>query len=193
MDRAAVQTILADLMPASHTIHNKVSHCSDLEFPPLDRYWAQLHIGRRHAPFLSVSFCRPLSSEMGFAPDNTVRIAMTISRTSYSSGTCSSRPRSVHGSILLPLQPRGESSPPSMSFNPLVAEGVFFPKARSCASNRPSLFPGLSRCALQAWLALPPRLLRATAAPRVQVTHAAYTTSRGHCPFKATRPFHTPL
>ena len=34
MDRAAVQTILADLMPASHTIHNKVSRSLDLEYLP---------------------------------------------------------------------------------------------------------------------------------------------------------------
>ena len=32
MDRAAVQTILADLMPASHTIHNKVPRSPYLEY-----------------------------------------------------------------------------------------------------------------------------------------------------------------
>ena len=32
MDRAAVQAILADLMPASHTIHNRVPRSLDLEY-----------------------------------------------------------------------------------------------------------------------------------------------------------------
>ena len=57
---------------------------------------------------------------------------------------------------------------------------VFLSKAMSFASNRPSLFPGLSRWALQAWLELEPRFLRTTAS--AQVTHVAHTTSRGHCP-----------
>ena len=70
--RAAAQTILADLMPASHTIHNRFSRCPHFE---------TLLIGRRHAAFSSVTFCRLQSSEMGFPdslPDNTIRIAMTI-------------------------------------------------------------------------------------------------------------------
>ena len=32
MDRAAVQTILADIMPASYTIHNRVPRSPDLEY-----------------------------------------------------------------------------------------------------------------------------------------------------------------
>ena len=83
------------------------------------------------------------------------------------------------------LQPRGESPPPSMSSNPLAVEGVFLSNARSFASNRPSLFPGLPRWALQAWLELEPRLQR-TKQSRNQVTRHlssnAYTASRGHCP-----------
>ena len=47
--------------------------------------------------------------------------------------SCSSRSRSIHGSLLLPMQPRGESSPPSMSSKPLVAEGVFPSRASSFA------------------------------------------------------------
>ena len=66
----------------------------------------------------------------------------------------SSRSRLVHGNLLLPLQPRRESPPLSMSSNPLAVEGVFLSKARSFASNRPSLFAGLPRCALHAWLEL---------------------------------------
>ena len=91
--------------------------------------------------------------------------------------------RLVHGNLLLPLQPRGESPPPSMSSNPLAVEGVFFSKARSFATNRPSLLPGLPHCAPQAWLELEPRpQLLQPQQSRIQVTHAAYTTSRGHCP-----------
>ena len=75
--RAAAQTILADLMPASHTIHNRVSRCPHLECPPLVRCSSSFFIGRRHAAFSSVTFCRLQSSEMGFPdglPDNTIRI-----------------------------------------------------------------------------------------------------------------------
>ena len=54
------------------------------------------------------------------------------SRTSRSPRTCSSRSRLVHDNLLLPLQPRAESPPPSMSSNPLAVEGVFLSKAR-CA------------------------------------------------------------
>ena len=77
----AVHTILADVMPAIHTIHNRVSRYPDFEYPPLVRCSSSFRIGRRHAAFSSVSFCRLQLSEMGFAngpPDNTVRTAMTI-------------------------------------------------------------------------------------------------------------------
>ena len=46
-----------------------------------------------------------------------------------------------------------------------ASEGVFLSKARSFASNRPSLFTGRLRYALQAWISFPPRLLRTTVAP----------------------------
>ena len=105
MDRAAVQTILAVLMPASHTIHNRVPRCPDLEY------------------LLTVL----QSSEMGFAdnpPDNTVKIAMTIPTQIQNQPFVSHMFLTFQISLLLPLQPRGESQP-SMSSNPLVAEGVF--------------------------------------------------------------------
>ena len=57
------------------------------------------------------------------------------------SSLCSSHYRSVHGSLLLPLQPWGPLLPPSMSSNPLVAEGMLHLRVRSFASGRPSLFP----------------------------------------------------
>ena len=104
-----------------------------------------------------------------------------------------SRSRLVQGNLLLPLRLRGESPPPSMSSNPLAVEGVFLSKAMSFASNRPSLFPGLPRCALQAWLELEPRLLRTTAAT---TTIARPSGARGlhhvswPLPVQPSRPTH---
>ena len=78
--RAAVQTILADLTPASHTIHKRVSRCPDFEYPPLVRCSSSFLSGRSpcsvHTAFSSVH-----SSDMGFAdgpPNNTIKITRTI-------------------------------------------------------------------------------------------------------------------
>ena len=108
---------------------------------------------------------------------------------------CSSRSRLVHGNLLLPLQPRGSSPPPSMSYNPLAVERVFLSKARSFGSNRPSLFPGLPRCVLQACLELEQRLLRTTAAATT-IAHLSDARGLHHVswplPVQPTRPSHKP-
>ena len=97
MDRAAVQTFVADLMPAIYTIRNRVPR-------RVRTCLSSFFIGRRHAAFSSISCCRQQSSEMGFAngpPDNTIRITMAIQNQPLVS-----RSRSIHGNLLLPLQPR---------------------------------------------------------------------------------------
>ena len=125
----------------------------------LSRCLSSFFIGRRHAAFSSVSFCRLQSSEMGFAnnpPVNTVRIAMTSRTQIQNPATRLAHVPHVpdrYTAVFYYLCNCGESRPPpSMSSNHVVAEGVFQAKARSFASDQPSLFPGLPRCAIQAWL-----------------------------------------
>ena len=78
--RAAVHTILADLMPAGRTNRNMVSRCPVFEYPPFS-VRAHLNCERRHTAFSSVTFRQLKSTETGFAnspPDKTIRIATTI-------------------------------------------------------------------------------------------------------------------
>ena len=65
-----------------------------------------------------------------------------------------------------------------------------FSKARSFASNRPSLFPGLPRCALQAWLELRPRFLRTTAAATT-TAHPSDARGRRHVSWPPLRTVHS--
>ena len=127
MDRTAVQTILADLMPTSYTIHHNVRRNPDLEY-----LFMVIEL---------ILHCNRLTYE-----SQTIRLTPFPhkSRTRLSSRTCSSR----HTEILCFLCKRGES----------------FSKAKLFAPNRPSLFPSLPRCSLQALSALQPRLLHTTAA-----------------------------
>ena len=186
LNRAA-QTILADLTPASHTIHNRVSRLLvGVEFNFTSDV-AMQHFCRLKWDSQTVHLTTPWGPHWPF-PHR--------SRTSHSSRTCSSHPRSMHGNLLLSQQPQGESSPPSMSSNPLGAEGVFLSTARTFASNRSSLFPGLPRCALQALHVLPPRLLRPTAAATT-IAHPGDVRGRHQVswpwPVQPTGPRHTPL
>ena len=72
------------------------------------------------------------SSDMGFTigpPDNTIKSTMTIPTQIQNQSVARlahvfPRSRSIHGNLLLPLQPR-EDLPPTMSSSPLVDEGMF--------------------------------------------------------------------
>ena len=141
---------------------------------------------------------------MGFAtgpPDNTVRIAMTIPT------QIRNQPFVSHMFLTFQISTRQSSAASATAervaatiheLQPTGGRRVFLSKARSFASNRPSLFPCPLRCALQAWLELEPRFFCARLLQpqqsRIQWTHAAYTTSRGHCPSsRRVRLSHTTL
>ena len=68
--------------PHARNLHHSQQYSTQsLDLNTFSWCLSSFFIGRRHAAFSSVSFCRLQSSEMGFAnspPNNTVRIAMTI-------------------------------------------------------------------------------------------------------------------
>ena len=136
MDRAAVWTILADLIPtiAHHFATTKFHAESGSEH--LLMLLELIFLGRRHAAFSSVSFCRLQSSEMGFAngpPDNTVRITMTVPT------QIQNQPIVSHMFLTFQINTRQSSAASAYA----VSEGVILSKAKSFASDRQSLFRSL--------------------------------------------------
>ena len=89
MDRAAVQTILADLMPTSYTIHHNVRRNPDLEY-----LFMVIEL---------ILHCNRLECE-----SQTIRLTPFPhkSRTRLSSRTCCFL--TTHGNLVLPLQTRRE-------------------------------------------------------------------------------------